>query len=144
MMPLGAIAQDKYVAKANEEIYGTWTNERTINAFQIQKMVVSAGGFEEYGNASDTSPRVEVTQQIQSKWKDASGVLWYKVFGKINTGPWKGRNFKAFERLSQDLSVLELVVNAFQGDFNSSDYPNKIEKISAFNGGYRIFYRAKK
>lgn len=74
----------------------------------------------------------------------ASGNLLYKVFGKVNTGPWKGQNFKALERLSEAASVLEMVVNAFQGDFNSAKYPDKIEHNFAFNGGYRIFYRAKK
>ena len=53
MIPFGVIAQDKYVHKANEELFGTWTNDKTINTFHIQKMVVSAGEFKEYRNVSD-------------------------------------------------------------------------------------------
>ncbi len=137
----GCCYAQSYVPMANEELYGTWTNDKTINTFHIQKMVVNAGGFKEYSNVTASDPSVEVSQQIQTKWKDSSGVIWYKVFGKINTGVWKGRNFKSLERLNKAATVLEMVVNAFQGDLSSSDYPNKIEKASAFNGGYRIFYR---
>ena len=144
LVPLVVAAQDKYVPKANEELYGTWTNEKTINTFHIQKMVVSADGFKEYSNASSSYPSVEVAQQMDTKWTDSKGSVWYKVFGNIKTGPWKGQNFKALERLSEAGSVLEIVVNAFQGDFNSAKYPDKIERNSTFNGGYRIFYRAKK
>jgi hypothetical protein len=132
-----------YVAKANEEIYGTWVNQDTVNAFHIQKMIVKAGEFEEYANVADSYPSVEVTQQIDSKWTDSSGDVWYKAAGKINTGPWKGRNFKALEKLSKDASVLEMVVSAYQGNFDSADYPSKIEHNPSANGGYRIFHRAK-
>ena len=57
LVPLVVAAQDKYVPKANEELYGTWTNEKTINTFHIQKMVVSADGFKEYRNVSSLSER---------------------------------------------------------------------------------------
>ena len=141
--PLGVAARDKYVAKSSEEIYGTWTNDKTVNTFHIQKMVVSADGFKEYANVSSSYPNVEASQQIDSKWTDSNGNIWYKVSGKINTGPWKGQSFKGLEKLGEAGSVLEMVVNAFQGDFNSAKYPDKIEHNSTFNGGYRIFYRAK-
>jgi hypothetical protein len=143
LIPVGASAQEKYVPNANEELYGTWINDKTVNTFRIQKMVVSADGFKEYSVVSSSYPNDEVTQKIANKWKDSSGNIWYKVFGNIKTGPWKGRNFKALEKLSEGASVLEMVVSAFEGDFGSADYPNKIEHNSTFNGGYRIFYRTK-
>jgi hypothetical protein len=131
-----------YTTIENEEMYGTWINSKSINTFHIQKMVVVDDDFKEYGNVIDSSPRVDVTQQIDSKWTDDTGNLWYKVYGKINTGPWKGSNFKALEKLSENSSVLEMVVNAFQGNIDSANYPDKIEHNSTFNGGYRIFYRS--
>ena len=70
MIPIGVIAQDKYVPKANEESYGTWTNEKGTP----QKAVIFAGGFMNYMLISDTTPTYnEGTQQIESKWQDAEG-----------------------------------------------------------------------
>lgn len=130
-----------YLPKPKEELYGTWANSKSVNAFQIQKMFIKAGSFFEFGGVFESAPRVEVTYQIDRKWTDGKSDLWYAIFGKINTGPWKGRNFKALEKLSKSSTILEMVVNAFNGDFSTTGYPDKIERNSTFNGGYRLFYR---
>ena len=50
---LVAIAQDTYVPAPNEELYGTWTNEKMFPP----KIVVSPGGtWEHYFPASNTFP----------------------------------------------------------------------------------------
>jgi hypothetical protein len=41
MNPLGVLAQGKYVAKPNEELYGTWINDKSINSYHVQKKITS-------------------------------------------------------------------------------------------------------
>ena len=38
-----------YVPTTNEEIYGTWTNTDTKNAYHIQKAVNNPDDWQEYG-----------------------------------------------------------------------------------------------
>ena len=142
LVAAGIFAQDRQVSKANEELSGTWTNEKSINTFHIQKMIIAADQLKEYHEVSDASPYVEATQQIDGRWSDSEGELWYKISGRIKTGPWGGRNYKALLKLTVSASVLEMVVSANDGDSASFDYPAKIEKYSAYNGGYRLFHRA--
>ena len=48
-------AQDKYVPKDNEELYGTWTNSKYgVLPMTWQKIVVTADGYKEYELAKTT------------------------------------------------------------------------------------------
>ena len=62
-------AQDKYVSKANEELYGTWTN----SSMNPQKTVVFSGGYKDYTLIKDTIPVAADKEEIVAKWTDSDG-----------------------------------------------------------------------
>ena len=87
MIPFGAIAQDKYVPKANEELYGTWINDNAMPPQYPKKTVYFPGGRKQYANISDTEPFEEDTEEIAEKWTDSEGNIWYKTYrGGWNNG----------------------------------------------------------
>ena len=123
MIPLGANAQGKYVPKANEESYGTWTNEKG----SPQKCVIFAEGFMNYNLISDTTPTYnEGTQQIESKWQDAEGNIWYRLFGTITAGAGEGLKFQTVGRVSKSGTIYEKVT-AMVSEFNPNAYPTAID-----------------
>ncbi len=134
---LGGCATGKYVPKANEELYGTWTNKD----MSPQKRVISPGEFKNYGLVSDPNPELEGTLQIDSKWTDSDGNIWYRTFGTLKSGAWKGHNFQGLAKLSQSGTVLETEDYAFIGDFNRDYYPAKINPQGML---YGLYYRAKR
>ena len=71
-----------YIAKSNEELYGTWTNENA----QPQEMVKFPGGYKTYDKISDSNPYEEGTEQIAEKSTDSEGNVWYKTFGTVTFG----------------------------------------------------------
>jgi hypothetical protein len=47
-------AQEKYIATADEELYGTWTNRQTIeDVWHPQKSVIALDGRKDYISMSD-------------------------------------------------------------------------------------------
>jgi hypothetical protein len=147
IIPFGAYAQEKYVPKENEELYGTWTNQ-SANSAQPQKTVNFDGGYKDYEKISDTiNPYEEGTEQIVEKWTDSEGNIWYKTlttvtFGITPSGPYKGYDYKGWkfqslEKLSKSGSVRE-VMSVRVSDFSPKLYPRKIDP----DGDYMRFYRA--
>ena len=65
----------KYVAKENEELYGTWTND---TYFEFQEIVYFANNCNWYQRVGNPAPTIEGSLEITSKWKDAEGNIWYK------------------------------------------------------------------
>ena len=135
VIPLGASAQEKYVPKASEERYGTWINEKA----QPQKTVITSDGWKDYFNASDPIPWGGGTEQIVSKWIDAKGGVWYKVFHAISIGDNEGQNFQTLEKISKSGTVRELIL-IFVGDFDSRLFPKQLDPTDS---QYYVYYRAK-
>jgi hypothetical protein len=85
-----SLAQEKYVPTADEEIYGTWTNKDHFP----QKVVTGPDGYKAYNFMSDSAPIEEGTVTIDSKWTDQDGNVWYKTFGTVTYGTYKGSTYQ--------------------------------------------------
>jgi hypothetical protein len=149
MIVLKTNAQDKYVPKANEELYGTWTNENA-STMQPQKSINFPGGYKAYEKITDTSPFEEGTEQIAEKWTDSEGNVWYKIInvitlGIVPSGPYKGYDYKGWkiqclQKVSNSGTVREWTWVQVPA-FDPSLYPTKIDPTDSQH--YAIVYRAK-
>ena len=140
MIPFGANAQDKYVPKANEELYGTWTNEQNSKGiFHPQKIVSNADGYKLYTGISDSLAFEEGTMQIDRKWTDSEGNIWYKTFGIVTRGVYKGDRWQELDKLSKSGNVWERALTPLGTmEFNPNYFPTKIDPQQEY---YRILYR---
>jgi len=134
---LGSCATTKYVPKPNEELYGTWTNEYTGNSDNIQKQVYSSGEYKDYHLVADTVPVDQGAFQIDSKWTDANGNIWYRSYCTQKTGPAAGYDFQMLSKLSKSATVLEWVYKQ-SSPYAPVSYPTQIDTNS---DTYHIFYR---
>lgn len=139
-----------YVLKANEEIYGTWTNEGAKFPKLTQKQVNFPGGYKNYALISDTKPFEISTVQIAEKWTDTEGNVWYKIratvtFGVTPSGVYKGYDYRGWKfqnllKISKSGTVLELMwVHVPESD--PSLYPTKIDPTDSEH--YVLLYRVK-
>jgi hypothetical protein len=133
---LGGCGPGKYVPKANEEINGTWTNEKIFP----QKVVNTADGWKQYNYMSDPTPLYEGTGGIASKWRDSEGNIWYKIFSTVTSTAYKGTKSQELDKLSKSGTVWESVSTMVR-EFNSDSYPTKIDPNDS---SYRIYYRSEK
>jgi hypothetical protein len=145
----GVTAQEKYIPKENEELYGTWTNKQYTGSscVESQKMVVTAHGYKFYKQMSDSVPSVEGTMQIDSKWTDAKGNIWYRTFGTVKTGEWKKFKGQWLVELSKSATVLECTWRFLYltQEFDPANYPKEIDRNPSYGGSwvfYNIRYRA--
>ncbi len=136
MALLAGCGPGKYVAKANEEIYGTWTNDKATP----QKIVSTSAGWKQYSYISDTVPLLEGTGGIESKWTDSDGNIWYKTSSAITSETMKGDKSQELDKLSKSGTVWESVW-IWVREFGPGNYPPKIDPKDA---NYRIYYRAGK
>ena len=134
---LGGCATGKYVPKASEELYGTWTNEKIQNNDLIQKVVYDATGWQEYTKVSDATAIDGGTWAIDSKWSDAQGNIWYKIFCSPTKGWASGIDYEALYKISRSSTILEWVYKRTSASQGIS-YPSKIDPTS---DTYHIFYR---
>ncbi len=130
--------QKKYVAKPDEERYGTWIND----AMPPQRIVNAQGTWKEYLKSSDDRAYVEGTEEITGKWTDSAGNIWYKTLGTITGGTsgYHDLTVVKLEKLSKSATVLESVWSMPTSDAEVKNpvYPAKIDPSSQF---YGIHYR---
>ena len=123
-------AQDPlYVAKDNEEIYGTWVNrDYQPNAHPRQKIIIYPEEWAAYGLAESETATDTGTNKITDKWTDSEGNIWYK-FEVSFSSPIR----KAYEldKISNSGKTLEFV-------FSYSKYPTKID---TGDPDYHIYHR---
>ena len=139
MIPLGLIAQDEYVLKANEEIYGTSTNEQYNgnDIYHSPKVVVTPDGYKLSANMSGSVTIEAGTLGVDGKSTDSEGNVWYEIFGTAVTGNWQ-----ELEKLSESGTVRETQIRPLGfGQLDPSNYPTESFPNSS---GYRILYRAEK
>ena len=130
----------KYVPKENEELYGTWVNKGNYGGeFSPQKEITTAAGVKKFDKISDSVPLEEYTKLIDSKWTDVEGNIWYKTYGTVTAGFYKGYNWQGIDRLSKGATVWESCFVSV-GQFDSAYYPTRIDR---FGPNYRIEYRQK-
>jgi hypothetical protein len=122
----------KYVPKANEEIYGTWTNE---NAPQLQKKtVISPGRFKDYLSVSDTSPFQEGRLQIAEKWTDSEDTVWYKVLVTVDVSGYK---VQVLHKISKSGTIHEWTALPVR-EFDPLTYPTQIVPGTYYGIQYRV------
>jgi hypothetical protein len=113
LIMVAGCAPGKYVAKQNEQLFGTWTNEQNVGSvYDPQKVVIAIDGYKLYSKISDSVPSEENTWQIDSKWTDSEGNIWYKTFGTVTMGTYKGARWQELEKLSKSGTVWERALNA--------------------------------
>jgi len=138
LLLLGGTAWAQYVPKSNEELYGTWINDKTINPFHVQKRVHTPdGNVREYNDLSGSTLLAEGPSRIDKKWTDSDGNIWYEAYEKLTSGVYAGNEFQRLFKLSKSATVLEYVQN--YGYVGPNNYPTKIDPAA---GHYKIFYRA--
>jgi hypothetical protein len=135
---IGNCATDKtaYVATADEEIYGTWINEKEDR----QKLVMLPNGtWEYYIYESDTSPCEGGTYQLYKKWKDSEGNIWYYQYAGSTFGS-DTANGQELDRIyfTGKEWVWELDME-YVSAFDPDKFPTKIDPESL---RYRIYYRS--
>jgi len=137
---LTATAQDKYVPKPNEEIYGIWINQARLP----QKEVITPEEWTEYTRMTDSEPFLQGNWEIVGKWTDSEGNIWYKSLITITGGSvgLRGMTRAELSKLSKSAAVWEHVWNwpiKEQGQ-QQAVFPDMIDRSS---NQYGIFYRAK-
>jgi uncharacterized lipoprotein YehR (DUF1307 family) len=139
VLMLAGCASGKYVPKPNEELYGTWINEK----MSPQKLVNTPDGWKQYLHVSDSTPFYEGTRGITRKWTDSEGNIWYETFSTFTSGAgdYNGKSFTVLEKLSKSATVLESVWTMATSDqeLKTPTYPSKIDPKDS---EYSIYYRA--
>ncbi len=140
LVSLAANAQDKYTPVPNEELYGTWITDESVNsvAEQWQKEVVFAGGYKNYDRKNDRDPTQVGKARIESKWTDADGNILYRSFAEVTEGPYTGAMMEELIRLSRNATVKESVWSQVY-EYDARAYPVKIDPQSVT---YSIFVRS--
>jgi hypothetical protein len=126
-----------YVAKANEEIYGTWTSTQRS---PHKLVMLSDGTWEEYIYESDAAPTYKGTYQIIDKWKDAEGNVWYKEFVKLTfpTGT---------KEMTQELDRIDRLGHVWEFDFDYVSHYDPLnfpKEINPKGYNYGIYKRSGK
>ena len=137
---LGSCGPGKYTPKPNEEIYGTWINEK----MDMQKCVVTAEGWKQYHHTSDPGAFYEGTGQTVAKWSDSQGNIWYKgILSVTKGGTIEGYKFYTLDKLSKSATVWEemFFVPMSDQEMKNPKYPTKIDPTDTSH--YMVYYRAK-
>ena len=127
-------SQEKaYAPKDNEEIYGTWVNEKYDGAQsgrpkRARSEWKSDGTFAIYQKSYHDKPALYGTYSITEKWTD-KGDVWYKVAVRIESYK---RDGYSLVRISDSGSTWESV-------YSSNTYPKKIDRDEPYYSG--VLYR---
>jgi hypothetical protein len=137
----GLWAQENVLPKGEEELFGTWVNEKnSADVLHGQKVVVTADAMMIYSKASDLEACMQISWDISSKWADSDGNVWYNTLGTSVGGVYKGAKWQTLEKLSKSGTVWERAMNLLEtGRFNPAFYPRNIDPKANY---YQIFYRA--
>jgi len=142
LVAVGIYGQEKYAEKANEELYGTWTNQSyggiSYDAYRPQKVVMIQGTYTDFSMLADATPTAVGNEEVTAKWQDADGNVWYQIRG-IGAEGGTAFKFVSLQKLSKSATVRELVAVVADSSGQLS-YPAKIDPTDA---SYRIYYRSK-
>ena len=110
-----------------DEICCTWTNAKYETSERPQKVIFNYDGtYETYPSKDSTDPTIRGVFQIDAKWKDPKGVIWYK----IKMMDLFGANFTLL-RITKEGESLEFVGKPYT-------YPNAINEDAS---NYSIYTR---
>jgi hypothetical protein len=68
-----------YVAKANEELYGTWIMVKG----DFPKMINLPGKREQFFSVDASTPSQELAVEIENKWTDSDGNVFFQDFCNV-------------------------------------------------------------
>jgi hypothetical protein len=123
--------QEKYTPTPNEEIYGNWTRVRG----DFPRIVNLPGKREQYFPSTASTPISEVSVQIESKWVDSQGSVFYKILATVTTGSFKGYKFQELDEISESGNKWEFNW-ASVSDFDPSSFPTSIDPTVGRYGHY--------
>jgi hypothetical protein len=129
---LAGCAKKPFMPSDNEVIYGTWINPSQ----QVQKNVSFAGGSRDYAGLDDANPSMESETQLEARWVDSDGNTWYKRFGTIIAGQYKGTKWQSLERISKSGERREWV-SKIVTSFAPENYPKVIDPLDPMYYEYR-------
>jgi hypothetical protein len=125
-----ATGKKVYVAKEDEEIYGTWVNTDYNYTGRWAKGVFHPDGtFVTYQADSSITPYYFGTFTITEKWTDSEGNIWYKIISidQIYT------IYYELHKISNNEMTWEYV-------WSNSDYPKEIDPDDT-TSNRKIYYR---
>jgi len=121
-------AQDAYVVKEDEELFGTWINTEYDEIGKDSKIVMKPDGKAEYYNASTYRDFDKGEFVITNKWVDSKGNIWYALREEI---PLYMIRYYSLFKISDSGKTLQCI-------FNNRDYPTEIDPEDT---RYAIYYR---
>jgi len=133
LLLIASCAKKPYVAKEDEEIYGTWVNTSygTTKDFFSQKRIYKPDGtLEEYGGMADIA-HLAYKYTIIDKWTDSEGNIWYKLITEYGDKTYGSRPAYELRKISNSALTLEFV-------FSMDNYPTEIDPNHRY---YFIYYR---
>jgi hypothetical protein len=131
-LALAGCAKKSFSPSDNEVIYGTWINP----SLQVQKNVSFAGGSRDYARLDDANPLMESETELEARWVDSEGNTWYKRFGTIIAGQYKGTKWQSLERISKSGEIREWV-SKIVTSFAPENYPKVIDPLDPMYNEYR-------
>ena len=129
MIFAGSIAtgQDAYLAKEDEELFGTWINTDYDDNWRCGKIVFTSNNmYEEHAWSYSELPGLKFEFTTTSKWTDSDGNTFYKL---SSTAP--GRSAYFFSKINANRNIYEDV-------WSTIKMPTAIDTE---NVNYRIYYR---
>ena len=131
-----ATAKKAYVAKEDEELYGTWVNPEYDEESHVAKKVIKHDGtWDEYAMSNSNRPLGTGEYTIIDKWTDSEGNIWYKIISTFF-------DEKSIQRSNTYyyLSKIDKTGNVYELLFSSTDYPTEFDPDN-LRYNYRIHYR---
>ncbi len=129
-----ATGKKAYVAKENEEIYGTWVNTEYHTSeiyFLPQKIITKPDGtFEMYDGMADIA-HLTYKYTIIGKWTDSEGNIWYKLITEHGGKTYGAKPFYELHKISNSGLTWERASS-------TEAYPTEIDPDHLM---YFIYYR---
>ena len=115
-------ANEPYVPKDKEELYGTWVNKEYANKYINSKWDFNSDGT--WASYRDTvgEPIWAGQYSITEKWTDAEGNIWYKIKWH---NKWSGGSGFGLIKISDSGETMEAA-------YEEGDYPVKIDPTKSF------------
>ena len=127
-------ASDKkaYVAKENEELYGTWVNEEYNNSPRSAIWEYKADGtWVIYRKTTDKISYEDGTYTITDKWTEGNGDVCYKIIWKTDY----------LARSGYELRCISNSGSTMEAANSDSDYPTRIDRTKGSWQYFGIHYR---
>ncbi len=138
MSAVSVFAQEKYVPTPNEEIYGTWINEKMNPPKEMKN---PDGSFADYFPITYAKPFMGGTEEIFKRWTDSEGNVYYDTFVTYTFGSPMISRTQNFCKVSKSGTVLE-VIWVSVSDFAPDKFPTPETEVNKMTSGYLIYYRA--